>query len=48
VRSYINENFNPDDWLAVVALNRKSGEVVQRLSPAKTSRVPTTNAGCAT
>ena len=35
VRSYINENFKPDDWLAVVALNRKSGEVVQRISPAK-------------
>ncbi|MGD0128680.1 MAG: hypothetical protein ABSF46_25255, partial [Terriglobia bacterium] len=34
VRSYINENFKPDDWLAVVALNRKSGEVVQRISPA--------------
>ena len=40
VRSYINENFKPDDWLAVVALNRKSGEVVQRLSPAKNISSP--------
>jgi RepB DNA-primase from phage plasmid len=35
VRSYIQENFKPDDWLAVVALNRKTGEVVQRISPAQ-------------
>jgi len=40
VRSYINENFKPDDWLAVVALNRKSGEVVQRISPAKNIASP--------
>ena len=30
VRSYINENFKQDDWLAVVALNRKSGVVSYR------------------
>ena len=34
-RDYVNENFKPDDWLAVVAVNRKSGEVVQRISPAR-------------
>ena len=36
----INENFKTDDWLAVVALNRKSGEVVQRISPAKNIASP--------
>jgi hypothetical protein len=40
VRSYIQENFKPDDWLAVVALNRQSGEVVQRISPAQNIASP--------
>jgi len=31
-RDYVNGNFNPDDWLAVVAVNRHSGETVQRVS----------------
>jgi len=35
VRQYVNENFKPDDWLAVVAINRQSGETVQRISPAR-------------
>ena len=34
-RDYINENFKPDDWLAVVAINRQSGETLQRISPAR-------------
>ena len=28
-------DFKPDDWLAVVAINRKSGETVQRVGPAR-------------
>jgi RepB DNA-primase from phage plasmid len=40
VRNYINENFKPDDWLAVVALNRQTGEVTQRISPAKNIASP--------
>lgn len=35
VRDYVNENFKPDDWLAVLAINRKTGETVQRVSPAR-------------
>ncbi len=31
-REYINASFAPDDWLAVVAVNRKTGETVQRVS----------------
>jgi hypothetical protein len=34
-RDYVNANFDADDWLAVVAVNRKSGEIVQRISPAR-------------
>lgn len=34
-REYVNENFKPDDWLAVLAVNRKSGETLQRVSPAR-------------
>ncbi len=34
-REYVNENFDPDDWVAVVAVNRKSGEILQRISPAQ-------------
>jgi hypothetical protein len=30
-RDYVNANFKPDDWLAVVAINRKTGETVQRV-----------------
>ena len=34
-RDYINENFKHDDWLAIVAINRKSGETLQRISRAR-------------
>jgi hypothetical protein len=34
-REYVNANFDADDWLAVVAVNRKSGEILQRISPAR-------------
>jgi len=34
-REYINASFAPDDWLAVVAVNRRSGETLQRISPAR-------------
>lgn len=34
VRNYVNENFKADDWLAVLAINRKTGETAQRVSPA--------------
>lgn len=33
-REYINASFAPDDWLAVLAVNRKTGETVQRVSSA--------------
>lgn len=33
-REYVNENFHLDDWLAVAATNRKTGETLQRISPA--------------
>jgi hypothetical protein len=33
-REYVNANFDADDWLAVVAVNRKSGNILQRISPA--------------
>jgi len=35
VRDYVNGNFKPDDWLAMVAINRKTGETLQRISPAR-------------
>lgn len=35
VLDYINENFKLDDWLAIVAINRKNGKVVQRMAPAR-------------
>lgn len=31
-REYVNASFAPDDWLAVLAVNRKTGETVQRVS----------------
>lgn len=34
-REYVNANFDPADWLAVVAINRKSGEIIQRISRAR-------------
>jgi hypothetical protein len=34
VRQYVNENFERNDWLAVLVLNRKTGETLQRVSPA--------------
>jgi len=34
-REYVNANFDASDWLAVVAVNRKSGEITQRISPAR-------------
>jgi hypothetical protein len=34
-REYVNASFDADDWLAVVAVNRKSGETLQRISPAR-------------
>lgn len=34
-REYVSANFDPDDWLAVLAVNRKSGETLQRISPAR-------------
>jgi len=33
-RRYIQENFEPTDWLAVVARNRETGETVQRITTA--------------
>jgi len=39
-RDYVNENFKPDEWLAVVAINRRSGETVQRVSPARSNVSP--------
>lgn len=34
-REYLNGNFRPDDWLAVLALNRNTGQTLQRVSPAR-------------
>lgn len=34
-REYVNENFDTDDWLAVVVGNRKNGEIIQRISRAR-------------
>lgn len=34
-REYVNANFDRDDWLAVVAINRKTGETLQRVSHAR-------------
>jgi len=34
-RRYIQENFEPDDWLAVVVRNRGTGETVQRITTAQ-------------
>lgn len=35
VPQYLNENFRPSDWLAVVVRNRETGETVQRISTAE-------------
>jgi hypothetical protein len=40
VRDYINENFKSDDWLAILARNRETGETIQRISPARTITRP--------
>jgi len=34
-RRYIQENFEPEDWLAVVVRNRRSEETVQRITTAR-------------
>jgi hypothetical protein len=34
-RRYIQENFEPADWLAVVVRNRETGDTVQRITTAK-------------
>lgn len=34
-RDYVNENFEPTDWLAVLAVNRNTGDTLQRVSPAR-------------
>ena len=34
-RRYIQENFEPSDWLAVVVRNRETGETVQRITTAR-------------
>ena len=37
---YIRENFEPNDRLAVVLLNKRSGAVIQRLAPAEKIAAP--------
>ncbi|MGH9469708.1 MAG: DNA-primase RepB domain-containing protein [Terriglobia bacterium] len=39
-REYVNGSFNPDDWLAVLAVNRNSGETMQRISPTRNIASP--------
>jgi hypothetical protein len=40
VRDYINESFRSDDWLAILARNRNTGETLQRISPVRTITSP--------
>jgi hypothetical protein len=40
VRDYINESFKTDDWVAILARNRETGETLQRISPARTITSP--------
>jgi hypothetical protein len=39
-RDYVSGAFRPDDWLAVLAVNRKSGETLQRVSTARSIANP--------
>jgi len=37
---YLRENFAPDDRIAVVAINKRSGAVIQRLARAESIAAP--------
>ena len=39
-REYIDQNFEPSDWLAVVVRNRETGETIQRITTADKIRSP--------
>jgi len=40
VRQYVNENFEPSDWIAVLVRNRETGETIHRMSTAQRIATP--------